>query len=780
MKKLFAVLLAVLFVLTPAAAIHYDDYDTAKVWMNKGAFYVCFDSYTLIGPRGQVSQYDIYGPQCGSANVVINSHPIYLTDETAIVCYGWSGLIDGSVKTAVYGYKLNEGAPVFDSDFTREAEQAVYNAGGDSRFCITVSFENTSAPMLITLLSKGSDGVVRDLIEFSVNGEYISSESSRIPPQLRMFGNIEKSKLNVVISGGTEIFPALPGREFTAEIRFVNNIHTDRAELLIRYDPGMSFVGAEFTTDKQDTASAVNDPATRTLRLSWSSAAGMDDDFTLAKLVFKTDADQDSGFLHISTDKEMSAVYNGQRSLSFNAVNGGADAVPYLWGDVDGDEQTVNKDVVLLFRFASETESEINETAADVNGDGEINNKDVITLFRVLSGSAEADLSYALKQPKFSQTTESVKNIRSWTFNDGAAGNVIGIYCETEPGAEVLVCDGDGTVLLREHALNTSFFGRFILPENKTSQKVYIYAKADRKGVSKSSRAYTLEYGGSVGSGAIIGKDSHVFLNYYRAHYTGQAALPENQAEGRMNYIKGRLYDKLAEVRARTGKNTKIIILVCTNPAAIYHGLQYSEEEKGWGDYNEPTSVTQFGEFMKDDENVYMIDMRQILSEHTDELLFMQADSHWTQIAAYYGYYLAAQKIKGDFPDTKVYDLNKDFNVHEGLTGGDLLNFMGAHGAAAYSASVTPKSSDMKAPSNAPTAYVMGDSYYGAFASFLDLMFSRVYLNQFEYQAHPPLYNYVLDDLESKKPDYLFYIWTERNVDTSLSWFESAIVGEAR
>ena len=52
MKKLIAVLIAALFLLTPAAAIHYDEYDTTKVWMNKTEFIMCFDRIALEYPDG--------------------------------------------------------------------------------------------------------------------------------------------------------------------------------------------------------------------------------------------------------------------------------------------------------------------------------------------------------------------------------------------------------------------------------------------------------------------------------------------------------------------------------------------------------------------------------------------------------------------------------------------------------------------------------------------------------------------------------------------------------
>ena len=500
----------------------------------------------------------------------------------------------------------------------------------------------------------------------------------------------------------------------------------------------------------------------------------------IAEIVFRTGANlHDGEFLHVSADKEQSSVSYKGKKAALNIINGGADIIPFYLGDVDGDGELTNKDVVLIFRCSSETEFELPYDTADVNKDGEINNKDVVMLFRSISTNDVSMLIPDMTPPSYGEATETVNNIRSWTFDDGTAGSVIGLYCETEPDAEVLVCDKIGNVLLREKSLYGRFFGRFIMPEGKTSLDVYIYARSEGKALSHSSRPYTLAYGDSVGSGAIIGKDSHVYLNWYKDFYLGQQSLNGEQLTGRMNNIKKKLYDKLAEVRSRTGKNTKIIILVCTNPATVYHDLQYGQEEKGWGDCDMPTATTQLGEFLSD-ENVYMLDMRQILSEHKNQLLFMQADSHWTQIGAYYGYYLTANRIKQDFPTLPVYDLENDFETAVAAGGGDLLGFMGASGVTAVSVYVAAKYDYMSSPSGKPTAYVMGDSYMGAFYGFLPLLFSDVYYNMFDDHPNRPLYDYILDDLESKKPDYLFYIWTERNIDAAMSKLESRIIGEAR
>ena len=268
-------------------------------------------------------------------------------------------------------------------------------------------------------------------------------------------------------------------------------------------------------------------------------------------------------------------------------------------------------------------------------------------------------------------------------------------------------------------------------------------------------------------------------MNWYRNHYDGYEVVPGRSEAEQKTYmlsVKKYLEAQLDQIREKTGKKTKIMVVVCTNPATIYHETQYSEAEGGWGDHFMPTSITQFAEYMQYDDDIYIIDIRDLLEENKNErLLFMQADSHWTQIAAYYAYYKAALRIQNDFPETKVYDLDNDFDVRIVPSGGDLLNFMGASalGAVAATASVSWKDTSMAAPETAPTAYVMGDSYYGAFSNYLDLLFSTVYLNYPE--NNPPLYDYTLEDLQSKQPDYLVYIWTERNIDGSLGMLMSSI-----
>ncbi len=759
---LAAAMLAVTVLVFSASAIHSPD-DTTVVWLNP-EIPKAFDTILFRTTDGVQSMTERYGVEDGSAAGVVGANPIYLTNETHIICRGWAG-IPGEAEIVKYGYRINGSDPVYDESFTYGAEAAVYEAGGSSRFIVEIPVAGRTAPTLLTVTSLGSDGRVYDIIEFSVNGVYPGdSQDQPGSPFVRTY-ETAGSGFNVIVDGGASPLKVKAGKSATVNVELDNARSVSYVSLVLSYDPDLTFKGAEFPIKASGDSTNVSvDAKTHTMTLSWSTNSAKSGDKTLAKLSFDTAADVFEGdFLHV-TIESLSASNEPDKLIS-----GGVEIDSNDIGDINSDGKLNNKDVVTLFRLCSDAKfaRKPSFNVSDINRDRSLNNKDVVALFRaVSSGKAIVDDEYI--PTTYKENTSRVTNVRTWTFNDGTAGNVIGVYCETEPDCDVIVCDKAGNVLLREKTIDKYFYGRYILPDGKSSETAYIYAKTEDKGWSMASRAVTLAYSSTVGGNAMISHDSHVFLNWYRSFYDGNAVY-QGDLNTFFNSRKNYLYAQLQQIRNKTGKNTKIIIIVCTNPATVYHEVQYTEEEGGWGDKYRPTSYSLFAEYMKDDENIYVIDLRDLFEQNKDKrLLFMQADSHWTQIAAYYGYYRAAQKIQKDFPNTKVYDLDKDFNVQTVPSGGDLLNFMGISGVRAATASVTPKSESMYASSDAPTAYVMGDSYYGAIRPHLDLLFSEIYLNN--PPSNPPLYDYTLEDLQTKQPDYLVYIWTERNIDANLGY----------
>ncbi len=78
-------------------------------------------------------------------------------------------------------------------------------------------------------------------------------------------------------------------------------------------------------------------------------------------------------------------------------------------GDVNGDGETDNKDIVMLFRYVSGDTVSVIEENSDINGNSEINNKDVAVLFRFLSGgSAVSDNSYYAGTPAYTVSGDKI------------------------------------------------------------------------------------------------------------------------------------------------------------------------------------------------------------------------------------------------------------------------------------------------------------------------------------------------------------------------------------
>ena len=74
------------------------------------------------------------------------------------------------------------------------------------------------------------------------------------------------------------------------------------------------------------------------------------------------------------------------------SYHGASDSVPvtvkaaYKAGDIDGNAEVDNRDLLLLFKHLTGHNDKVNESALDVNGDGAVNNKDFTRLFKYLSG----------------------------------------------------------------------------------------------------------------------------------------------------------------------------------------------------------------------------------------------------------------------------------------------------------------------------------------------------------------------------------------------------------
>ena len=130
----------------------------------------------------------------------------------------------------------------------------------------------------------------------------------------------------------------------------------------------------------------------------------------------KRDEDDNYTYTFKGWDKEIASV---TEDAVYTATYEAAEKTHFLPGDINGDGEVDNKDVVVLFRFVSGSDIVVNEAALDVNGDGEVDNKDVIVLFRHLSND-EIEISGKPYSPAsgrviFAVITQRIKALLSKT-----------------------------------------------------------------------------------------------------------------------------------------------------------------------------------------------------------------------------------------------------------------------------------------------------------------------------------------------------------------------------
>lgn len=160
----------------------------------------------------------------------------------------------------------------------------------------------------------------------------------------------------------------------------------------------------EFTLSKSDIGSPM-DPDGVGLDCT-ECVLGVGESKTVNVTLFPTSAPHKEGFTVKSSDPGVAQASAADGSFTIKANKAGTATITvtakggafaeckvtvfnssFLPGDVNGDGTVNNKDVVVLFRYASGSDVAVNVAALDVNGDGSVNNKDVVVLFRYVSGA---------------------------------------------------------------------------------------------------------------------------------------------------------------------------------------------------------------------------------------------------------------------------------------------------------------------------------------------------------------------------------------------------------
>lgn len=166
--------------------------------------------------------------------------------------------------------------------------------------------------------------------------------------------------------------PGITGATFTVEY------HSDLE--LVSAVEGTAFNVLDFTP-----AGTLVSPC----NFAWDSEnAEAKDDGTFLKLTFKVlDTAQKNDKLNVNIKCRFGDVYNNQKDLNIEILNGAVTVLDYIPGDLNDDGIVNTKDTRLIRQYiAGGYNITINEAAADVNDDGVINTKDTRLIRQYIAG----------------------------------------------------------------------------------------------------------------------------------------------------------------------------------------------------------------------------------------------------------------------------------------------------------------------------------------------------------------------------------------------------------
>ena len=748
MKKITALLLVAFMLFLPVAGMHVDENNTTAVWVNNEDCFGYFDTFFLVYEDDEKSMMQLYGVGDGGAPDHLTAHPIYVTDEIAVRCRGWVGLRNGNA-VAQYGYRINESTPVYDDEFKYGAEDAVINAGGDSRYTVTVPIAGRKAPTLITVMVKDVYGNEYDLIQFSINGNYNGD-----------------GKIYVSADGAGSAIPAKAGDTVDVKITVESGTALTSLCAKVCWPEELQLLDAVYgeETKKGLTDTPKNGWASvgRSYEFSWSDFSNpISGSFTLVTLTFRVSCDLSAVVLlpiSIYVDNDYLTAVSDEIPVT-EIMYGNIKADPPKQGDVNCDGTFDNKDVSTLFRYVSgEKFDKFSKTAADVNGDEKINNKDVTELFRI-----------SLTIPKDPSDMPQILGISD-------IGGKYLVYGSAEQDSVIRTVFPSGKSV--DNLCNNKYF--YIEVPVNYGDTVSFYATAPGK---TESEPLTVSIIPETGGGNVWGgRNSRIFYGGTWGFLTG------NQADmGSLSNLKGYIANKtIKEIQTATGKDTKLIYAIIPDPATAYYDEQNDDV------YVPLPLNTAMQSFVSEingcHEDVYALDLLSVMREHKDKRIYFSTDTHYTEYGAYYVYREIMRVVRETFTDANVRTIEDgDYTVeYYDVPGGDMCSMAGmgmnevvpffianfedtgsyylskrADGikSAGFSPRGWQRDSELSDSSN-PTVYFLGDSYGCYILPFIGANFSKVWTNE------GVLWSYGLDKniLQQNKPDYVILLVCQRNV----------------
>ncbi|MBQ4546680.1 MAG: InlB B-repeat-containing protein [Oscillospiraceae bacterium] len=184
-----------------------------------------------------------------------------------------------------------------------------------------------------------------------------------------------------------------PGETVEVPVVLKNNPGIASIKLSIDYDSDVLEVVSATISDAYkgiQGATVVENTAKKPILLNWAfmSISGTNvNDEKFATITFRIKDNVEVENTTVSVSYKSGDIFNAALdNVNFYTENGEIKIVKYIPGDINGDGNVNNKDVMTLFYYLSGLDYYVVEAATDVNGDGNVNNKDVMTLFYYLSG----------------------------------------------------------------------------------------------------------------------------------------------------------------------------------------------------------------------------------------------------------------------------------------------------------------------------------------------------------------------------------------------------------
>lgn len=146
-----------------------------------------------------------------------------------------------------------------------------------------------------------------------------------------------------------------------------------------------------------------------------------------------------------------------------------------------------------------------------------------------------------------------------------------------------------------------------------------------------------------------VGGGSQLFLKAHIADFEGTNLFSGSQ----LSALKHLTEQNIVNLRAATGKSTRLIYLIVPDPQSLYPELAPDSLKKG-----QTSRTDQFVSAVSGIDGVTVVDLTDTLTAHKSEgMLIKQTDSHWSELAGFYAYEALHKELLKDNPELPTYSV---------------------------------------------------------------------------------------------------------------------------